>query len=111
MSGFFVTLAAVTVVSTAAAVLLVWLLDRTVHRDGWELGDADAPEVSPTFADAMRYADIILTVGIDPDDPDQVRVVVENCERRSLCDARAALALTQLAESMIDRHNAEGCGQ
>lgn len=68
-------------------------------------------DLAPDLVDALRYAEQIVTVGIDPDHPERVVVCGYRDPHPRMCGLSVAHALAEVAQQLTDRHEAEGCGR
>ncbi|RBO87560.1 hypothetical protein [Nocardia puris] len=70
--------------------------------------DLADPGSRSAFTDRLRYSAIRIDIGLDPDHPDQVFTNVARSSGRPICLKVAGLALMEVAEEMIRRHDANG---
>ena len=107
MSGIIVLLAILAAITPiAVAALLAWRHHTTRPAAGTRRDPLD--DLRPELVDDLRYARIAVTIAVDPDDPDQIRMSMsEIAERRPVCHPCAAIILTDLARDLSDGHDGE----
>jgi hypothetical protein len=73
-----------------------------------------APEIQPVdeakVNDLLRYASAVVTLGVDPDNPDRAKVdIVQLGHRRPICLNVQAVMLIDLAQNLAEAHGEGRC--